>query len=170
MQRLLALVFGCVVLSGCSIKPTSTGMTDSVWGPGVTDPDLVLRRAEAVVEYADYHEGIWLRGEDSARVIGMLSVLSWEQAAYVYRNATHTLKPLICIELIQGQQERFRGMTRDQITALLGEPEQQGAMIEEWGGAWAMTYTGYGWVSDSTPAIIIIFDQHGEFLRFGYPS
>ena len=169
MRRFLLLVFAAVLLSGCSARPANEpGM--SYWGPGVTDPDVVLRRAESIVEYADYHKGIWLKGEDSARAIGMLSVLTWDQAAYAYRNASNNVKHLICIELIESHPTGFRGMTRDEITALLGEPEEQGAMVEEWGGAWAMIYTGYGWVSDSTPVIIIIFDKYGEFLRFGYPS
>lgn len=146
------------------------GITDMMWGPGVKDPDILHRRLEAIVYYADDRRGVYLTDIDSGRAFGMVSTMTWEQAARVYGKASRNLKRLMCFALISGQERRFEGMTREQVISLLGEPEEQGPSEDDSGGAWAMSYNGYGYVSDGTGALILLFDKDGEFLRIGYPG
>ena len=155
-----------------SVPTTPTDWTQAGldWGSGVVDPDQVHARMELLVSYVNPSQGDYLKDEDARFVMGMIKTLTWEQAAYVYRKASHTLKIMMSYDLIDGQQERFEGKTREQIIALLGEPDEQGPCEDEWGGAWAMSYNGYGRVSDSTGALILYFDKDGKFLRYGYPG
>ncbi len=172
---LFVAVSSMSILVGCRADRQDTAFAetppkeDPAWGPGVCDVDEVHRMLEEVVVDVNHHEGPYLTNEDWARAYGILSVLTWEQAADIYGRASTSLRPVMIDRIIDGKR-RFTGMTSDQVIDLLGEPEEQGSLDEEWGGAWAMTYTGYGFMSDSTGAFILIFDDRGVFLRIGYPG
>lgn len=140
------------------------------WGPGVTDPDALHRKIEQLLVYRDAATGTYLSDRNTAIAAGMLSVLTWEQAAGIYRKATYNLKRLMCDALIGGQHERFKGMTRPEIIALLGEPDDRDPSDGPAGPNEALGYSGHGTISDSTGALIIIFGDDGKFLRIGYPG
>lgn len=178
MKTLPTAVFCLLLLQGCATGPTSTNQGDTYWGPGVANPDALWLRIQRLVSKktdVEHRELASIMGnghydEHELFLIarGMLLTMTWEQAAALYRLATAEHKPWLCHEVITGGQ--FKGMTQSQVLKLLGEPDEQGALEEEWGGVWAMTYNGYGYVSDSTGALILIFDKNDTFLRIGYPS
>ena len=146
--------------------PEPAEHADPGWGPGVSDPAALHSKLEAVVAYADPDRGVYLEEQDVAHVVGMASVMTWEQAASVYRDASINLKRIMCHRLIPGDQTRYRGMTRRQVVELLGKPD--GDDTGEHGTA--LIYTGEGRASDSTSGIIFNFDEGGEFWYIGYAN
>lgn len=120
------------------------------WGAGVKNPDALRHRLENVVSR---------KGEEyGPRAVGMFSVMTWKQAAYVYRKASIELKGLMCGYVIEGNKHRFIGWTRKKVVTVLGKPD--GKDRGEHGIE--LIYTGEGRVSDSTSGYIFQFDSDGR--------
>lgn len=141
------------------------------WGPGVSDPDVVHRRLEALAAPKTDDESEYVRsnygGEERYNLArGMYWTMTWEQVAYVYRNASMHLKMWMVFDLIGGQQARFEGMDQRQIIALLGRPDNNEAPRPGDG----LIYTGEGYVSDHMSAVILVFDEAGRFAWISYAN
>jgi hypothetical protein len=166
MIRISLVALIVFVFVGCSTAPQHPADPDPYWGPGVVDVDELHQKLESIVGYADRRQGVILNDEDAQRARGLASAMTWEQAAMVYRAASDTLKSVIHNELLMGQQQRFRGLTRGQVIALIGMPDgrDEGEHADE------LIYTGEGDVSDSMSGILFDFGPDGLFRYYRYAN
>lgn len=144
------VIFGFLLLAclGCVSTDPMMGRLDGMWGPGVSNPDVIR---DKMIEL-NKNEKAWRLGWGEYYMKGMFLTMTWDQAAYVYRT-TPELRVLMKNSLI-GDYDKLRGKTREEIIAVLGAPDD----ADDDG---AIYYTGEGSASDSTSGYGMTFGPDG---------
>ncbi len=149
--KITALLLSLSALIGEEQSPQQEKVEQ--WGRGVQDPEQLLNRLEkAIKEKFDGHY---------ERIVGMYSVMSWQQATKAYRRASRELKPYLVHYLIGYGKPRFSGYNRGKVIATLGDPDAR------WEGEHGedLVYTGEGHVSDSMSGYIFTFKEDGTLFH-----
>jgi hypothetical protein len=121
---------------------------DGDWGPGATDASAVRQKVVAILNGGLDPEFQKLRAS------AMFKVLTWQQAAYIYRTSPPSLRSFLLHPLVDGEDQRFMGMTKAQVLAALGKPD------DVWGAE--LVYTGEGHVSDGMSGYLFRLGPDGR--------
>jgi hypothetical protein len=156
-STIVLLLLATVFANGCATTPAPK--TNDDWGPGVKDIDRVrvmlqeLAKGQLRFDDPNYDAERWVALDNQAT--GIMSTLTWKQAAYLCRTAPTEIKLEVELFVIPKGKDRIMGATRQEVLALLGPPDQ------DWGDGDMC----YGPGGDEEPKCLVFFDESGRVNR-----
>ena len=153
MNRIGVPTLITIFFAGCSAHSLMEGNIDGNFGPGVINPYTMVNKIEATLTHKPVESC-------TERARTMFHTLTWYQAVTVYRASKPEVREILIFDLLFGQQDRFQGMSKKEIVALLGKPDADGS--SDGFSDDEIVYTGAGRVSDGMSGYIFKFNKDVE--------